>query len=141
MLHLLQPFVAAAAAASSAHAAGGSAAPDLSCCLPLLAFDEGLLRHAPPADSSHPERPERAAAVMARLVATGLAARCRRVSLGGLCVYIIARWQHAAGGCGDGSAVELADLASGSMLVAVCSAAGMWRGAACVVAWLKPVCR
>jgi hypothetical protein len=79
---ILQPYVAAAAA-HAAHAGPGSPSPELSRCAPLLAFDEGLLRHAPPADSSHPERPERAAAVMARLVATGLAGRCRRVRAGG----------------------------------------------------------
>jgi hypothetical protein len=79
---VLQPFVAAAAAAAAA--ASLSVTDNTSLLLlgnsrPLLAFDAGLLRHAPPADSSHPERPERAAAVMGRLLATGLAARCKRV--------------------------------------------------------------
>jgi hypothetical protein len=48
--------------------------------MPLLAYEEALLLHAPPTDSSHPERPDRTAAIMARLVATGLVHRCKRVS-------------------------------------------------------------
>jgi len=51
--------------------------------MPLLAYDESLLLHAPPADSSHPERPDRTAVIMARLAATGLTQRCRRVSVCG----------------------------------------------------------
>eukprot|EP00775_Hariotina_reticulata_P011278 gene11278-11427_t len=75
-----RPFVAAAAAAAAAASftADDSSSLLLGCSRPLLAFDAGLLRHAPPTDSSHPERPERAAAVMGRLMATGLAARCKR---------------------------------------------------------------
>jgi hypothetical protein len=48
-----------------------------------------LLLHAPPSDSSHPERPDRTAAIMARLLATGLVDRCKRVGHGrdgGVCV-------------------------------------------------------
>lgn len=89
LLLCAQPYVAvaAAAAAQSAHGSASGGNSELSRCLPLLAWDEGLLRHCPPGDSSHPERPERAAAVMARLAATGLAGRCRRVrgGAGGRC--------------------------------------------------------
>jgi hypothetical protein len=49
--------------------------------LPLLAYDDSLLRHVPPLGSSHPERPDRTAAIMARLHATGLVGRCRKVSV------------------------------------------------------------
>eukprot|EP00879_Flechtneria_rotunda_P009380 GHRR01009822.1.p1 GENE.GHRR01009822.1~~GHRR01009822.1.p1 ORF type:complete len:989 (+),score=531.33 GHRR01009822.1:589-3555(+) len=68
-----QLAASAAARARTVAAAGGVEAP-------LLAFDNALLHHVPPADSIHPERPERAAAVMARLLEAGLAAQCRRVS-------------------------------------------------------------
>lgn len=56
---------------------------------PLLAFDAGLLSHAPPCDSSHPERPERAAAVVSRLMATGLAQQCKRVSVNRTCLQLL----------------------------------------------------
>lgn len=73
-----QPFVAAALAP-----------PLPPSCAPLLAYDDALARHAPPTGSGHPERPQRAVAVMARLAATGLAARCRRVRCG--CMYACMR--------------------------------------------------
>lgn len=50
---------------------------------PLLAYDTRLLDHVSPermGNKSHPERPERASAVMARLQVTGVAERCRRIT-------------------------------------------------------------
>ncbi|GBF97132.1 histone deacetylase [Raphidocelis subcapitata] len=46
---------------------------------PLLAYDPRLLQHRALRSRSHPERPERTSAVMARLAAAGLSDRCRQV--------------------------------------------------------------
>lgn len=70
-----RPFVAAGIPYPQQQQADSSS----SSYMPLLAYDESLLLHAPPADSSHPERPDRTAVIMARLAATGLTQRCRRI--------------------------------------------------------------
>ena len=92
-LLLLQPFVAAGIQQQhqqhqqqqQQEAADHNSSSSSSSYLPLLACDDVLLRHAPPVGSSHPERPDRTAAIMARLRATGLVQRCKRVSVTGMC--------------------------------------------------------
>jgi hypothetical protein len=89
-LLLLQPFVAAGIQQQQQQqqqeaADHNSSSSSSSIYLPLLACDDVLLRHAPPVGSSHPERPDRTAAIMARLRATGLVQRCKRVSVTGMC--------------------------------------------------------
>lgn len=75
-----QPFIAACIQQQQGVDSSSSSSSS-SHHLPLLAFDDSLLRHTPPVGSSHPERPDRTAAIVARLHATGLVTRCRRVSV------------------------------------------------------------
>lgn len=96
LLLQLQPFIAACLQQQQQQGVDRSSSSSHN--LPLLAFDDALLRHTPPVGSSHPERPDRTAAIVARLHATGLVARCRKVSAR-VCVWGVGGLMVLQGAC------------------------------------------